>query len=193
MFRCFVTFSSPALFVQCFYFLIQHNFYIIQGWRIKVSLLLGFKLYSDGRSDPYCLTRQVKVVELKVTWITKSYSPKGSDSVYPPPSTITQENLCRSAETFIHMWTFDWRLLWTYLLLLQWDFIIFFFAAIRSEMTLWCYCVGLGQGAAPGVLRPHSEAAGREGPLCFPGQARRHTYHLWRSWGCPCPAGGPCG
>lgn len=27
---------------------------------------------------------QVKVVELKVTWITKSYSPKGSDSVYPP-------------------------------------------------------------------------------------------------------------
>lgn len=39
---------------------------------------------------------QVKVVELKVTWITKSYSPKGSDSVYPPPSTITQENLSRS-------------------------------------------------------------------------------------------------
>uniref|UniRef100_A0A3Q3KGZ1 (E3-independent) E2 ubiquitin-conjugating enzyme n=1 Tax=Monopterus albus TaxID=43700 RepID=A0A3Q3KGZ1_MONAL len=38
---------------------------------------------------------QVKVVELKVTWITKSYSPKGSDSVYPPPSTITQENLSR--------------------------------------------------------------------------------------------------
>lgn len=41
---------------------------------------------------------QVKVVELKVTWITKSYSPKGSDSVYPPASTITQENLCRSVQ-----------------------------------------------------------------------------------------------
>jgi len=39
---------------------------------------------------------QVKVVELKVTWITKSYSPKGSDSVYPPASTITQEHLCWS-------------------------------------------------------------------------------------------------
>lgn len=38
---------------------------------------------------------QVKVVELKVIWITKSYSPQGSDSVCPPPSSITQENLCR--------------------------------------------------------------------------------------------------
>lgn len=45
---------------------------------------------------------QVKVVELKVTWITKSYSPKGSDSVYPPPSTITQENLYRSVFTHSH-------------------------------------------------------------------------------------------
>lgn len=41
-----------------------------------------------------CFT-QVKVSELNVTWITKSYSPKGSDSNYPPPCTITQENLCR--------------------------------------------------------------------------------------------------
>lgn len=48
---------------------------------------------------------QVKVVELKVTWITKSYSPKGSDSVYPPPSTITQENLCRSALFSSHMYS----------------------------------------------------------------------------------------
>lgn len=48
---------------------------------------------------------QVKVVELKVTWITKSYSPKGSDSVYPPPSTITQENLCRSVDLFTHRCT----------------------------------------------------------------------------------------
>ena len=48
---------------------------------------------------------QVKVVELKVTWITKSYSPKGSDSVYPPPSTITQENLCRWVQIFIHVST----------------------------------------------------------------------------------------
>lgn len=47
--------------------------------------------------DCHRVACQVKVVELKVTWITKSYSPRGSDSVYPPPSTITQENLCRSA------------------------------------------------------------------------------------------------
>ncbi|KAI4879504.1 hypothetical protein NFI96_018150 [Prochilodus magdalenae] len=41
------------------------------------------------------VAQRVQVVELKVTWITKSYSPQGSDSVFPPPSTITQENLCR--------------------------------------------------------------------------------------------------
>lgn len=45
---------------------------------------------------------QVKVVELKVTWITKSYSPKGSDSVCPPPSSITQENLCRLAGSVVY-------------------------------------------------------------------------------------------
>lgn len=161
VFGCFVTSSLLVLFVK-----------IKEGFKLVCSLL-GFKLYSDDRSDPYCLARQVKVVELKVTWITKSYSPKGSDSVYPPPSTITQENLCRSGFG------------------LQGFFL--FFAALRSEMTLWSSCVGLGQGAAPGVLRPHSEAAGREGPVCFPCQAGRHTYHLRRPRGCPCPAGGPCG
>lgn len=53
---------------------------------------------------------QVKVVELKVTWITKSYSPKGSDSVYPPASTITQENLCRSVQWLIHTCPLQLRL-----------------------------------------------------------------------------------
>lgn len=38
---------------------------------------------------------QVQVVELKVTWITKSFCPGGTDSVSPPPSVITQENLGR--------------------------------------------------------------------------------------------------
>lgn len=38
---------------------------------------------------------QVQVVELKVTWITKSFCPGGTDSVSPPPSIITQENLGR--------------------------------------------------------------------------------------------------
>lgn len=41
------------------------------------------------------LTAQVQVVELKVTWITKSFCPGGTDSVSPPPSVITQENLGR--------------------------------------------------------------------------------------------------
>lgn len=55
------------------------------------------KLFSSFHSNTFTLLilTQVKVVELKVTWITKSYSPKGSDSVFPPPSSITQENLCR--------------------------------------------------------------------------------------------------
>lgn len=41
------------------------------------------------------LSAQVQVVELKVTWITKSFCPGGTDSVSPPPSVITQENLGR--------------------------------------------------------------------------------------------------
>ncbi|KAJ3614259.1 hypothetical protein NHX12_017833 [Muraenolepis orangiensis] len=41
------------------------------------------------------VVEEVKVAELKVTWITQSYSPSGKDSVFPPSSTITQENLNR--------------------------------------------------------------------------------------------------
>lgn len=51
----------------------------------------------------------------------------------------------------------------------------------------------LPQGAAPGSLRPHAEAAGREGPVRVPRQARRHAHHLRGSRGSPSTAGGPRG
>lgn len=44
---------------------------------------------------PHLPSSQVQVVELKVTWITKSFCPGGTDSASPPPSVITQENLGR--------------------------------------------------------------------------------------------------
>ncbi|XP_043944973.1 (E3-independent) E2 ubiquitin-conjugating enzyme [Protopterus annectens] len=37
----------------------------------------------------------VQVVELKVTWITKSFCPGGTDSINPPPSIISQDSLSR--------------------------------------------------------------------------------------------------
>ncbi|XP_030637502.1 ubiquitin-conjugating enzyme E2O [Chanos chanos] len=61
----------------------------------SVQWLYGMKPVLSKKSKFRVVVEEVQVVELKVTWITKSYSPKGSDSVYPPPSTITQENLCR--------------------------------------------------------------------------------------------------
>uniref|UniRef100_A0A7N8X362 (E3-independent) E2 ubiquitin-conjugating enzyme n=1 Tax=Mastacembelus armatus TaxID=205130 RepID=A0A7N8X362_9TELE len=61
----------------------------------NVQWLSGVKPVLSRKCKFRVVVEEVKVVELKVTWITKSYSPKGSDSVYPPPSTITQENLCR--------------------------------------------------------------------------------------------------
>uniref|UniRef100_A0A3P8XTP2 (E3-independent) E2 ubiquitin-conjugating enzyme n=1 Tax=Esox lucius TaxID=8010 RepID=A0A3P8XTP2_ESOLU len=61
----------------------------------NVQWLSGVKPVLSKKSKFRVVVEEVQVVELKVTWITKSYSPKGSDSVYPPPSTITQENLCR--------------------------------------------------------------------------------------------------
>uniref|UniRef100_A0A668AKT1 (E3-independent) E2 ubiquitin-conjugating enzyme n=1 Tax=Myripristis murdjan TaxID=586833 RepID=A0A668AKT1_9TELE len=61
----------------------------------NVQWLSGVKPVLSKKCKFRVVVEEVKVVELKVTWITKSYSPKGSDSVYPPPSTITQENLCR--------------------------------------------------------------------------------------------------
>ncbi|XP_076027271.1 ubiquitin-conjugating enzyme E2O isoform X2 [Genypterus blacodes] len=61
----------------------------------NVQWLSGVKPVLSRKCKFRVVVEEVKVVELKVTWITKSYSPKGSDSVYPPPSTIPQENLCR--------------------------------------------------------------------------------------------------
>ncbi|XP_013886705.1 E2/E3 hybrid ubiquitin-protein ligase UBE2O isoform X2 [Austrofundulus limnaeus] len=61
----------------------------------NVQWLSGVKPVLSRKCKFRVVVEEVKVVELKVTWITKSYSPKGSDSVYPPPSTITQENLHR--------------------------------------------------------------------------------------------------
>nr|XP_009290448.2 (E3-independent) E2 ubiquitin-conjugating enzyme [Danio rerio] len=61
----------------------------------NVQWLYGVKPVLSKKSKFRVVVEEVQVVELKVTWITKSYSPKGSDSVFPPPSTITQENLSR--------------------------------------------------------------------------------------------------
>ncbi|KAM4585479.1 ubiquitin-conjugating enzyme E2O isoform 1-T1 [Odontesthes bonariensis] len=61
----------------------------------NVQWLSGVKPVLSRKCKFRVVVEEVKVVELKVTWITKSYSPKGSDSVYPPPSAIAQENLCR--------------------------------------------------------------------------------------------------
>uniref|UniRef100_A0A8C7Y6H6 (E3-independent) E2 ubiquitin-conjugating enzyme n=1 Tax=Oryzias sinensis TaxID=183150 RepID=A0A8C7Y6H6_9TELE len=61
----------------------------------NVQWLSGVKPVLSRKCKFRVVVEEVKVVELKVTWITKSYSPIGSDSVYPPPSTITQEHLWR--------------------------------------------------------------------------------------------------
>ncbi|XP_077426111.1 ubiquitin-conjugating enzyme E2O isoform X2 [Vanacampus margaritifer] len=61
----------------------------------NVQWLSGVKPVLCRNCKFRAVVEEVKVLELKVTWITKSYSPKGSDSIYPPPCTITQENLCR--------------------------------------------------------------------------------------------------
>lgn len=61
----------------------------------NVQWLSGVRPVLSRKCKFRVVVEEVKVVELQVRWITKSFSPKGSDSVYPPPSTITQENLCR--------------------------------------------------------------------------------------------------
>uniref|UniRef100_H3BYF9 (E3-independent) E2 ubiquitin-conjugating enzyme n=1 Tax=Tetraodon nigroviridis TaxID=99883 RepID=H3BYF9_TETNG len=61
----------------------------------NVQWLSGVKPVLSRKCKFRVVVEEVKVVELKVTWITKSYSPQGSDSVCPPPSSIPQENLCR--------------------------------------------------------------------------------------------------
>ncbi|XP_054607647.2 (E3-independent) E2 ubiquitin-conjugating enzyme isoform X2 [Nothobranchius furzeri] len=61
----------------------------------NVQWLSGVKPVLSRKCKFRVVVEEVQVVELKVTWITKSYSPKGSDGVYPPPSTIAQEDLQR--------------------------------------------------------------------------------------------------
>ncbi|XP_066560373.1 ubiquitin-conjugating enzyme E2O [Amia ocellicauda] len=61
----------------------------------NVQWLSGVKPVLSKKSKFRVVVEEVQVVELKVTWITKSFCPRGTDSVYPPPSTIAQENLCR--------------------------------------------------------------------------------------------------
>ncbi|XP_057698723.1 (E3-independent) E2 ubiquitin-conjugating enzyme UBE2O isoform X1 [Corythoichthys intestinalis] len=61
----------------------------------NVQWLSGVKPVLCKKLRFRAVVEELKVSELKVTWITKSYSPKGSDSICPPSSTITQENLCR--------------------------------------------------------------------------------------------------
>ncbi|XP_075418366.1 (E3-independent) E2 ubiquitin-conjugating enzyme isoform X2 [Tenrec ecaudatus] len=57
--------------------------------------LSGVKPVLSTKSKFRVVVEEVQVVELKVTWITKSFCPGGTDSVSPPPSVITQENLDR--------------------------------------------------------------------------------------------------
>uniref|UniRef100_A0A8C3B1L2 (E3-independent) E2 ubiquitin-conjugating enzyme n=1 Tax=Cyclopterus lumpus TaxID=8103 RepID=A0A8C3B1L2_CYCLU len=61
----------------------------------NVQWLSGVKPVLSRKCKFRVVVEEVKVVELKVTWITKSYSPNGSEGVCPPASTITQEHLSR--------------------------------------------------------------------------------------------------
>ncbi|XP_019398363.1 PREDICTED: (E3-independent) E2 ubiquitin-conjugating enzyme, partial [Crocodylus porosus] len=61
----------------------------------SVQWLSGVKPVLSTKSKFRVVVEEVQVVELKVTWITKSFCPGGNDSVSPPPSVITQENLSR--------------------------------------------------------------------------------------------------
>uniref|UniRef100_A0A8C3CW63 Ubiquitin conjugating enzyme E2 O n=1 Tax=Cairina moschata TaxID=8855 RepID=A0A8C3CW63_CAIMO len=61
----------------------------------SVQWLSGVKPVLSTKSKFRVVVEEVQVVELKVTWITKSFCPGGTDSVSPPPSVISQENLCR--------------------------------------------------------------------------------------------------
>ncbi|XP_077183804.1 (E3-independent) E2 ubiquitin-conjugating enzyme isoform X2 [Paroedura picta] len=61
----------------------------------NVQWLSGVKPVLSTKSKFRVVVEEVQVVELKVTWITKSFCPGGTDSISPPPSVITQENLSR--------------------------------------------------------------------------------------------------
>ncbi|XP_059684263.1 (E3-independent) E2 ubiquitin-conjugating enzyme [Gavia stellata] len=61
----------------------------------SVQWLSGVKPVLSTKSKFRVVVEEVQVVELKVTWITKSFCPGGTDSVSPPPTIISQENLSR--------------------------------------------------------------------------------------------------
>lgn len=61
----------------------------------NVQWLSGIKPVLSKKSKFRVVVEEVQVVELKVTWITKSFCPGGTDSINPPPSVINQENLSR--------------------------------------------------------------------------------------------------
>ncbi|XP_039183920.1 (E3-independent) E2 ubiquitin-conjugating enzyme isoform X1 [Crotalus tigris] len=61
----------------------------------NVQWLSGVKPVLSTKSKFRVVVEEVQVIELKVTWITKSFCPGGTDSISPPPSLITQENLSR--------------------------------------------------------------------------------------------------
>ncbi|KAG2460822.1 UBE2O enzyme, partial [Polypterus senegalus] len=61
----------------------------------NVQWLSGVKPVLSKKSKFRVVVEEVQVVELKVTWITKSFCPGGTESVFPPPSIITQDNLSR--------------------------------------------------------------------------------------------------
>ncbi|OCT60708.1 (E3-independent) E2 ubiquitin-conjugating enzyme UBE2O [Xenopus laevis] len=61
----------------------------------SVQWLSGVKPVLSAKSKFRVGVEEVQVTELRVTWITKSFCLGGADSMDPPPSVITQENLSR--------------------------------------------------------------------------------------------------
>ncbi|XP_041433344.1 (E3-independent) E2 ubiquitin-conjugating enzyme UBE2O isoform X2 [Xenopus laevis] len=61
----------------------------------SVQWLSGVKPVLSAKSKFRVGVEEVQVTELRVTWITKSFCLGGTDSMDPPPSVITQENLSR--------------------------------------------------------------------------------------------------
>ncbi|XP_069510781.1 (E3-independent) E2 ubiquitin-conjugating enzyme [Ambystoma mexicanum] len=60
-----------------------------------VQWLSGVKPVLSTKSKFRVVVEEVQVTELKVTWITKSFCPGGAESMSPPSSVISQEDLSR--------------------------------------------------------------------------------------------------
>ncbi|XP_069785715.1 (E3-independent) E2 ubiquitin-conjugating enzyme isoform X3 [Narcine bancroftii] len=61
----------------------------------NVQWLSGVRPVLSKKSKFKAVVEEVQVVELRVSWITKSFCLGGSESVYPPSPVITQDNLPR--------------------------------------------------------------------------------------------------